>query len=246
MKSAPSGPKFVGLSGKSSAFSNEEREDIANKQSGGEAEFKVEKSPGFAIARAYDAIRNRKGHKVLHLHFGHDRKSFAEGLKKSIESDKIPELQGNRFDRVEIHYPEDTDRSHGMSGTKMRKAAAEGNLDEFHRHLGPFSKIEAERLMNRVKQGIDSGSIPFLRESNIVDKMISFRKRIYAMELVEESSESTKPKKKTVRQIRETLKEKLDPMIEFRKKKDALHLVPSRSGSKGGNGGSGGDSGNGN
>ena len=180
------GPKFVGLSGKSKAFSNEEREDIANKQSKGTAEFKVESSPGFVIARAYNAVSNRKGKKVLHMHFGHDRKAFAEGLKKSVESGKIPELQGNKFDEVHIHYPEDEKRSHGMSGTKMRKAAHEGNFEEFSKHLGPnFTISQTKKIMNKVKSGIDSGSIPLLREERKEYDFKSF------MEYMEEETDET-------------------------------------------------------
>lgn len=217
MDEHPSGPKFVGLSGKSQAFSNKEREDIANRQSGDKAEFKVEPSAGFAIARAYNAIASKKGRKVLHLHFGHDRKDFAEGLKTAVENGKIPELEGNKFDEVNIHYPKDENRSHGFSGTRMRNAAHTGDLDEFHRHLGPnFSRAEARKLMNRVKEGIDSGAIPLSRE---------------------------KKSKKKIKSLMEYLQ---DPMIAHRKRVDAKRLVPTRSGSKGGDGGNGnGDGGDG-
>lgn len=166
MDSHPSGPKFIGLSGKSQAFSNKERESIANRQSGDKAEFKVESSPGLTISRAYNSLAGKKGRKILHLHFGHDRKAFAEGLKSSVENGKIPEIGGNKFDEVNIHYPKDENRSHGFSGTRMRKAAHTGDLGEFHRHLGPnFSRAEAKKLMGRVKDGIDSGAIPLSRDT---------------------------------------------------------------------------------
>lgn len=168
MEKAPRGRRFVGLSGKSQAFTDKEREDIANKQSGGRAEFKVEKTAGQTVGRAHGSVADRSGKKILHLHFGHDRKAFAEGLKKSIEAGKIPEMGGGRFHEVHVHYPEDTDRSHGMSGTKMRKAAHEDNLEEFHRHIGPnFTRGEARKLMHKVKKNISSGSIPLLRENHI-------------------------------------------------------------------------------
>jgi hypothetical protein len=182
------GPKFVGLSGKSKAFSDEEREYIANKQSGGSAEFKVENSPGFAIARAYNAVSNKPGRKVLHLHFGHDRKAFAEGLKRSVEAGKIPELQGNKFDSVEIHYPKDENRSHGMSGTKMRKAANKGNFSEFSKHLGNFPISQTKKIMDKVREGIKSGSIPLLRENNEYKKPL-----VPFMKYIEEETEK-KPK----------------------------------------------------
>ena len=73
-------------------------------------------------------------------------------------------MEGKSFDEIHTHYPEDENRQHGMSGTKMRKAAHEGNLEEFHKHLGPmFSKKEAGTLMSKVKKGIDAGTIPLAR-----------------------------------------------------------------------------------
>lgn len=163
MNSAPKGKKFIGLSGKSDVFSDKEREDIANKQSGGKIEFKTEKSPGQTIARAYGSMKG-SGKKVLHLHFGHDRKPFAEGLKKSIENGKIPELQGHTPDEVHIHYPEGEERSHGLSGTKMRTAASSSDLGEFKKHVGPaFSDKEAKKIMDRTRVGLMAGKIKVKR-----------------------------------------------------------------------------------
>lgn len=164
MKSAPEGKKFVGLSGKSDVFSDAERENIANKQAKGDAEFKVEKSPGQAIARAYNSMSGSKGKKVLHLHFGHDRKEFAERLKDSIKGGKIPELEGNKPDDVHVHYPKDENRSHGMSGTKMRVAAESKDLSTYHKHLGPsFSDKESKAIMDRTGVGLMSGKIKVKR-----------------------------------------------------------------------------------
>jgi hypothetical protein len=163
MDAAPAGKKFIGLSGKSDAFSDKEREDIANRQSGGNIEFKTEKSPGFAIARAYKSMKG-SGKKILHLHFGHDRKDFAEKLKGSIEAGKIPELEGNKPDEVRLHFPKDEGRSHGMSGTKMRTAAAEGDLPTYKKHLGPnFSDKEAKGIMDRTRVGLMAGKIKVKR-----------------------------------------------------------------------------------
>jgi len=157
------GKKFVGLSGKSDAFSDKEREDIANKQSGGDAQFKVEKSAGQTVGRAFHSMSGA-GKKILHLHFGHDRKEMAERLKSSIEAGKIPELQGDKPDEVRIHYPEDENRSHGMSGTKMRTAAAEGDLSTYKKHLGPnFSDKEAKGIMDRTRVGLIAGKIKVKR-----------------------------------------------------------------------------------
>lgn len=157
------GKKYVGLSGKSDVFSDKEREDIANKQSGGAAEFKVEKSAGQTVGRAFHGMSGA-GKKVLHLHFGHDRKEMAERLKSSIEAGKIPELGGEKPHRVELHFPKDENRSHGMSGTKMRTAATEGDHDTYKKHLGPnFSHKEAKSIMDRTRVGLVAGKIKVKR-----------------------------------------------------------------------------------
>jgi hypothetical protein len=157
------GKKYVGLSGKSDVFSDKEREDIANKQSEGTAKFKVEKSAGQTVGRAFHGMKGT-GKKVLHLHFGHDRKEMAERLKSSIEAGKIPELGGEKPHRVEIHYPKDEDRSHGMSGTKMRTAATEGDMATYKKHLGSsFSDKEAKNIMDRTKVGLMAGKIKVKR-----------------------------------------------------------------------------------
>lgn len=158
------GTKHIGISSKADVFSPDERKDILNRQLGkSEQNVHVVKSAGETIRRAYDSLPEGRRH--LHILVGHDRKSFAESLQKALSSDKIKEMEGKKFDSIHLHYPEDTDRSHGMSGTKMRKAASEGNLDEFHRHIGPsFSKDEAKGMMGRVKGAIDSGKIKLVRE----------------------------------------------------------------------------------
>lgn len=163
MSSHHHGKKFVGLSGKSDVFSDHEREHIANKQSAGAAHFKVEKSAGETVGRAFHTMDKSK-RRIVHLHFGHDRKNMAERLKSSIDAGKIPELHGDRPDAVYVHYPKDENRSHGFSGTKMRKAAHEHDIHTFHKHLGPsFTHEEASKLMHRVHNGIKSGHIPLKR-----------------------------------------------------------------------------------
>jgi len=163
MEAAPHGKKFIGLSGKSDAFSDKEREDIANKQSGGKVDFQTVKSPGVTIAKAH-ASMPATGRKVLHLHFGHDRQKFAEGLKHSVENGKIPELQGHKFDEVHVHLPKDENRSHGLSGTKMRTAAESGDLNTFKKHVGPnFSDKEVKGLMDRTRVGLMAGKIKVKR-----------------------------------------------------------------------------------
>jgi hypothetical protein len=156
------GKKFVGLSGKSDVFSDKEREHIANKQSNGSAEFKIEKTAGQTVGRAFHSLKGPK--KVLHLHFGHDRKEMAEGLKKSIESGKIPELNGEKPHRVEIHYPKDENRSHGFRGETLRNAAASGDEKTYKTHLGPnFSDAESKSIMNRTRVGLLAGKIKLKR-----------------------------------------------------------------------------------
>lgn len=164
MDSAPAGTKFIGLSGKSNTFSDKEREHIAHKVFGKDHQVKVEKFAGVTVGRAMDHVRNVSGKKHLHLHFGHDRADFAHKLKTAVENGKIPELGSHRFDSVQVHLPADTDRSHGFSGTKMRQAAHDGNLDVFHKHIGAgFSKGEAKKLMDRTKAGIESGGLKLKR-----------------------------------------------------------------------------------
>ena len=163
MESGHEGHKFVGLSGKSDVFSDKEREDISNKQSGGKANFKVEKSAGQTVARAFNSMKG-SGKKILHLHFGHDRKEFAERLKSSIEAGKIPELEGHKPDHIHIHYPKDENRSHGLSGTKMRTAASTGDHETFKKHLGPnFSDKESKSIMDRTRVGLMAGKIKVKR-----------------------------------------------------------------------------------
>jgi len=160
------GPSFVGLSGKSTVFSDSERSEIASRQTGGKIEFKVEKTAGQTVGRAADTLDD-DDEAELHLHFGGDRagpKGMAEGLKKSVENGKIPELRGRKFKKVHIHYPENVDRPHGLSGTKMRDAAFRGDLETYHEHVGKgFSEEEAKKMMDRTKEAIDSGSLPLKR-----------------------------------------------------------------------------------
>lgn len=158
------GTKHIGVSSKSDVYDPEERKNILHRQWGdANNDVHVVKSAGETVRRAFDSLPE-KGRKVLHLLVGHDRKSFAEGLKKSLEAGKIPEMGNLKFDDIQIHHPEDTDRSHGMSGTNMRTAAAKGDVDEVHRHLGPmFSRAEAEDHTKRIGDAIKSGALKVKR-----------------------------------------------------------------------------------
>lgn len=160
------GAKFVGLSGKSDLFTDEERADIANRQSQGKAEFKVEKTAGQTVGRAVKSLNAKPDAKIhLHLHFGSDRAEMAERLKSSIMAGRIPELEGQIPNRVTIHYPEDPDRSHGLSGTNMRRAASEKDFATYKKHLGPsFSDAQARGLMNTIHDAIATGKLPVKRK----------------------------------------------------------------------------------
>jgi len=158
------GSKHIGISGKSDAYSPEERKDVLERQWGKGVTAHNVSGAGQTIRAAYDSLP-KTGKKVLHLLVGHDRKSLADGLKSSLEAGKLKEMHGLAFDEIHIHHPEDTKRSHGMSGTKMREAAAAGNIEEFHKHLGPnFTRKEAEEHMSRFQTGIKNGTIPLKRK----------------------------------------------------------------------------------
>lgn len=158
------GQKHVGMSSKADVYSPEERSEIMKRQwqiPG--IQTHSTNSGGDTIGRAFHNLP-KTGKKVLHLLVGHDRVGFAEGLKKSLEAGKIKEMDGHSWDEIHIHTPEDTNRSHGMSGTKMRTAVANNDFDEFHRHLGSmFSKDEAKQHFNRIKAALDSGQLKVKR-----------------------------------------------------------------------------------
>lgn len=158
------GTKHVGISSKADLFSPEERKGIMDRQWGNVGHTThVVSGAGETIRKAYDSLPSR-GRKVLHILLGADRQGMAEGLKASLEAGKIKEMGDLKFDEIRIHTPEDQDRSHGMSGTKMRQAAVNGNQEEFHRHLGPmFTKKESNGIMARVQSGIQSGKIKLKR-----------------------------------------------------------------------------------
>jgi hypothetical protein len=159
------GTKHIGISSKADLFNPEERRDILRKQWGDKSDTfsHVVKGAGETIRKAHDSLP-KHGRKILHLLVGSDRTELAAGLKKSLEQGKLKEMEGHHFDEIHIHTPENSNRSHGMSGTKMRQAAVDSNEDEFHKHLGPmFSRSHSNQIMNRVKNGIQSGAIKIKR-----------------------------------------------------------------------------------
>lgn len=158
------GTKHVGISKKADAFDSDERKGIMNRQWGTVGHTThVVSGAGETIRRAYDSLPSH-GRKVLHLLLGADRQEMAKGLKASLEAGKIKEMEHHKFDEIHIHSPSDSDRGHGMSGTRMRQAAADGNEKEFHRHIGPmFTRKESNGIMQRVQDGIKSGKIKLKR-----------------------------------------------------------------------------------
>jgi len=163
MKKLP-GKKHIGISSKSDVYTPEERSKILHRQwKQPEIQHHFVKSAGETIAAAHKSLPEH-GKKVLHLLVGHDRKEFAHGLKKSLEDGKIKEMGDYKWDEIHIHHPDDTDRSHGMSGKNMRKAASEGNLSEFHRHLGSdFSESEAKEHMKKFQNAQSIGTLKLKR-----------------------------------------------------------------------------------
>ena len=50
------------------------------------------------------------------------------------------------------------------ASSNMREAANNGDIETFHKHLGPnFTREEAETHMKRFQQGIQNGLIPLKR-----------------------------------------------------------------------------------
>ena len=158
------GEKTLGMSSKDKVFSPEERTSILQRQwKMPELNVHHTSSGGDTIANAFHALP-KTGKKVLHILVGHDRKEFAQGLKKSLEDGKIKEMGDHKWDEIHIHHPEDSDRSHGLSGTSMRQSVASDNLSDFHNHIGKmFSKKEASGMFSRIKTAIKSGALKVKR-----------------------------------------------------------------------------------
>lgn len=159
------GQKHIGVSSKDTTFSPSEREDILKRQwNMPSLGVHHSHSGGEVIGNAFHALP-KTGKKVLHILVGHDRKEFAHGLKKSLEDGKIPEMNGAKWDEIHIHHPEDTNRSHGMSGTDMRNSVATGDRKTFDRHIGPmFSDKEKTSIFQKMKSALSSGKLKVKRK----------------------------------------------------------------------------------
>ena len=176
------GHHHIGISSKAETFTGEERANILKRQWKDKSKnlnVHVDSSGGSVVSKAFHALP-KTGKKVLHILVGHDRKSFAEGLKKSLEDGKIKEMNGHKWDEVHIHHPEGEERSHGMSGTKMRTAVANNDSETFRKHLGSdFSHKEADDIQKRIKGAIDKGELQVNRPAAQPKKKKTLKEMLY-------------------------------------------------------------------
>jgi hypothetical protein len=157
------GKKTVGISSKADLYSPQERSHILKRQwHGVDAEHHFATSAGTTVAHAYHSLP-KDGKKHLHLLVGHDRADMAKHLKSSLEAGKVKEMGEHRWDSISVHHPK-AGRTHGMSGTNMRAAAASGDKAEFHKHLGPmFSAKEASGHLMKIHRALKSKTIALKR-----------------------------------------------------------------------------------
>lgn len=163
MKELP-GQKHIGISSKADVFSAKERGDILTRQwKQPDITHHASTSGGATVAAAFHALP-KHGKKVLHMLVGSDRVDMAHGLKNALERGKIKEMGAHKWDAIHVHTPQDADRSHGMSGTKMRTAASSGDDKTFAKHLGPmFNPKETARIQKKVHSAIKSGDLAVKR-----------------------------------------------------------------------------------
>jgi len=167
LKTLP-GQKFVGVSSKNNIFDDdgEQRIYIIKRQWGefidGSINFESCNSAGVTVAKAFDSL-NPESRKILHILVGTDRFVFGKRLKRSIEEGKLKELKGS-FDEILLHSPENSDRSHGLSGTRMRNCALQRDFLGFAEHVGAcFFDFERWEYMGKIKLAIESGQIKVKR-----------------------------------------------------------------------------------
>lgn len=165
MKKLP-GTKHIGISAKSGLYSGQERVNILKKQWGKDINAHSVNGAGQTVQHAFEDVKGKKGKKILHVLLGHDRAKWGHSFKKSVEEHgkKIIEAGGESFSEVHLHFPSDQERSHGMSGTKMRTAAANNDRQTFKDHLGPnFSDKDVDYHFKRVREGLQSGKLKVKR-----------------------------------------------------------------------------------
>jgi len=168
LSSTPSGKKIFSISNKADHFSPNERQKILKRQLEKEGHKNIEiygsNGMGDTVRHAASYVKNKSGKKILHLVAGMDRQKIAKRLRHSILNGKIGGISPNLFHEIKIHNPQDKNRSHGLSGTKMRLAAKNDDLETYHKHLGSnFTKNEAKRIMLKTKNGINTNKISLKR-----------------------------------------------------------------------------------
>lgn len=146
-------------------YSPKEKEDIVRRQwKDKDIHPMTAKSIGQAARVAHDSLP-KGSKKVLHLIGGADRSDYLLGFADALHKGKIKEMGTDRFHEVHVHLSP-AKRKHGMSGTKYRTAAEAGDIETFHKHLGPeFSREEAQSHMKRVQRAIKSGKLKVKRYS---------------------------------------------------------------------------------
>ena len=187
------------------------------------------KHPVESTKNVFDSLSRLSGkYHTLHIVGGSDRSEYG----------KLPDSYTDKNGKEIYNFPGGI-HFHEVSGKRS-------SIADIGKHPTEMSKDELERsssateIVGLAQKGDYEGFKAY--HPGVSDKTVRSNYN---------TIRSSEPKKKTVRQVRKSLKERIDPMIEFRKRKDAMHLVPSRSSSKGGDGGSGdggsgGGSGNGN
>lgn len=162
LRKLPGDHKIFAMSSKSKAFPDEDRKKILTKQTGGGIEPLIASEHDHIVAHAWSKVANHPGKKVLHLVGGQDRKGMVDRLVDSMRSGKI---KNPGFDEIHGHTPEGAERSHGMSGTKMRAAAANGDVETYRNHLGTaFTSKEAAGIMAKTKKSIAAGTTKLKRK----------------------------------------------------------------------------------
>lgn len=158
------GTKHIGLSAKADVFDPQERKKIMKKQWGHrDTKFHIVASAGDTIKKAHDSLP-KDGKKILHIVVGSDRKEFGHKIKHALENGKIKEMGNNKWHEIHVHTPDDSNRTHGMSGTKMRHAAHTGDYHTFKKHLGVmFNDTQVKSIMAKTQAGIVSGKIKLKR-----------------------------------------------------------------------------------
>ena len=98
----------------------------------------------------------------INLVLGNDRADFAERVKNSILSNSFKEADCSKIDEVMISLSSNRDL-HGMSGTKLREAAYNNDIDEFFDHIGVLDFNQCVLLADDISNKITNGLIKVKR-----------------------------------------------------------------------------------